>query len=57
MTEQWYEGRGLEGTTVWLPHIGGSTPTINLTSEIALDPDGKPWESGEDTPTPEIEIF
>jgi hypothetical protein len=40
MTEQRYKRRGDEITTVWLPDIGGSMPTINLTSEMALDPDG-----------------
>jgi hypothetical protein len=57
MIVQWYEGRGDESTNVRLPDIGGSTPTINSTSEIPMDPDGKPRESGEDSPTPDIEIL
>jgi len=57
MTEQWYEGWGDESINLRLPDIGGSMPTINLTSEIPVDPDGKPWESGEDSPTPDIEIL
>jgi len=32
-------------------------PTINLTSEIPVDPDGKPRESSEDSPTSDIEIL
>jgi hypothetical protein len=54
---QWYEGRYDESTNVRLPDIGGSTPTINSTSEIPIDPPGKPKESGEDSPTPDIEIL
>jgi hypothetical protein len=54
---QWYEGRDDESTNVWLPDIGGSTPTINSTSEIPVDPDVKPRERGEDSPTPDIEIL
>ena len=57
MIVQWYEGRYDESTNVRLPDIGGSTPTINTTSEIPADPDGKPRESGEDSPTPDIEIL
>jgi hypothetical protein len=57
MIVQWYEGRDDESTNVRLPDIGGSTPTINTTSEIPVDRDGKPRESGEDSPTPDIEIL
>ena len=57
MIVQWYEGQYDESTNVRLPDIGGSTPTINTTSEIPVDPDGKPRESGEDSPTPDIEIL
>jgi len=32
-------------------------PTINSTSEIPLDPAGKAMESGEETPTSDIEIL
>jgi hypothetical protein len=32
-------------------------PTINSTLEIPLDPDGKPRERGEDSPTPDIKIL
>jgi len=54
---QWYEGQYDESTNVRLPDIGGSKPTINSTSEISVDPNGQPRESGEDSPTPDIEIF
>ena len=57
MTVQWYEGWYDEITNVQLPEIGGSVPTINPTSEIAVDPNGKRTESGEDSPTPDIEIL
>jgi len=57
MIVQWYEGRYDKSTKVRLPDIGGSTPTINTTSEIPVDPDGNPRESGEDSPTPDIEIL
>jgi len=57
MIVQWYEGRDDESTNVRLPDIGWSTPTINSTSEIPVDPDGKPRESGEDSPTPDIETL
>jgi hypothetical protein len=57
MIVQWYEGQDDESTNVRLPDIGGSTPTINSTSEIPVDPDGKPRESGEDSPAPDIEIL
>jgi len=53
----WYEGRDDETTNIQLPDIGRSTPTINTTSEIPVDPDGKWRESGEDSPTPDIEIL
>jgi len=36
---QWYEGPDDERTNERLPHIGGSTPRINPTSEIPVDPD------------------
>jgi len=32
-------------------------PTINSTSEICFDPDGKPRESGEDSPTADFDIL
>jgi hypothetical protein len=54
---QWYEGRYDESTNVRLPGIGGSTPTINTTSEIPVDPDGKPRDSSGDSATPDIEIL
>ena len=54
---QWYEGRYDENTDIWLPGNRGSTPTINSTSEIPVDPDGKPTDCGEDSPTPDIEIL
>jgi hypothetical protein len=57
MIVQWYEGWDDKSTNVWLPDIGESTPTINSTSEIPVDPDGKPRESGEDSPTPNMEIL
>jgi hypothetical protein len=57
MLVQWYNGWNDESTNGWLPDIGGSTPAINSTSEIPVDPDGKPRESGENSPTPDIEIF
>jgi len=57
MIVQWYEGRYDESTNVWLPDIGGSMPTINSTTEIPVDPNGKPREGGEDSPTPDIEIL
>jgi len=49
MIVQWYEGRYEKSTGVWLPDIGGSTPRIDSTSEIPVDPYGKPNESGEDS--------
>jgi hypothetical protein len=55
MIGQWYEGQYDESPNVWLPDIGGSTPTINSTSEIPVDPNGKPRESGENSPTPDIQ--
>jgi hypothetical protein len=57
MIVQWYDGRYDESTNVRLPGIGGSTPMINSTSDIPVDPNGTPRESGEDSPTPEIEII
>jgi hypothetical protein len=57
MIVQWYEGQYDESTNVRMPDIGGSTPTINLTSEIPVDPNGKPRKAGEDSPTPDIEIL
>jgi len=54
---QWYEGQDDESTNVRLPDIGWNMLTINLTSEIPLDRDGKQRESGEDSPTPDIEIL
>jgi len=57
MIVQWYEGRYDESTNVRLPDIGGSTPTIDWMSEIPVDPNGKPRETGEDSPTPDIEIL
>jgi hypothetical protein len=57
MIVQWYEGRDAESTNIRLPDIGGSTTTINSTSEIPVDPDGQPRESGEDSTTPDIEIL
>jgi hypothetical protein len=54
---QWYNGRYDDCTNVWLPDIGGSTPTINSTSEIPVDPDGQPMERIEYSPTPDIEIL
>jgi len=57
MIVQWYEGRDDESTSIQLPCSGGSMPTINSTLEIPVDPDGKPRESGEDSPTPDIEIL
>jgi hypothetical protein len=57
MIVQWYEGRDDESTNVRRPVIGGSTPTINTTSEIHVDRDGIPRERGEDSPTPDIEIL
>jgi hypothetical protein len=39
MIVQWYKGWDDEITNVRLPDLGGSTPTINLTSEISADPD------------------
>jgi hypothetical protein len=52
---QWFEGQDDQSTNVWLPDIGGSTPIINSTSEITVDPDGKLRESGEDSPTRDFE--
>jgi len=57
MIAQWYEGRYDESTNVRLPDIGGSMPTINSMSEISVDPDGERRESGEDSPTRDIEIL
>jgi hypothetical protein len=57
MIVQWLKGRYDESTNIRLPDIGGSTPTINSTSEILVDPHGKPRESGEDSPTLDIEIL
>ena len=57
MIVQWYEGRYDKSTNVQLPDIGLSTPTINSMSEIPVDRDGKPRESCEDSPTPDIEIL
>jgi hypothetical protein len=56
MIVQWYEDRDDESTNVQLADIGGSTLTINLTSEIPVDPDGEPSVSSEDSPTTDIEI-
>ena len=53
----WYEDRDDESTNVPLPNIGVSMLTINSTSQIPVNPDGKPRESGEDSPTPDIEIL
>jgi hypothetical protein len=57
MIVQWYERRDDETTNVRLPDIGGSTPTINSMSEIPVDPDRKPRDSGEDSPTPDTKIL
>jgi hypothetical protein len=57
MMVQWYKGRDDESTNVWLPDIGRCMPTINSMSEILVDRDGKPTESGKDSATPEIEIL
>jgi hypothetical protein len=57
MIVQWYEGWDDESTNVRLRDIGGSTPMFISMSEIPLDPDGKPRESGEDSPAPDIEIL
>jgi len=57
MIVQWYEGQYDESTNVRIPDIGWSTPTINSTSAIPVDPDGKPRETGEDSPTPDFEIL
>jgi len=57
MIVQWSEGQYDVSTNVQLPDIGGSTPTINSMSEIPVDPDGKPRESGEESHTPDIEIL
>jgi hypothetical protein len=57
MIVQWYEGWYDECTNVRLPDIGGSTPTINSTSEFPVDPNGQPRESSEDSPTPDIGIL
>jgi len=57
MIVQWYEGQDNESTDVRLPDIGRCMPMINSTSEISVHPDGKPCESGEDSPTPDIEIL
>jgi len=54
---QWYEGWYDESTKVRLLDIVGSKPMINSTSQIPVDPNGKPTYSGEDSPTPDIEIF
>jgi len=56
MLVQWHRDWDDESTNVQVPDIGGCTPTINLTSEIPVDPNGNPWESFEDSPTPDIEI-
>jgi len=40
MIVQWYEGGDHESTNIGLPGISGSTQTINLKSEIPMDPDG-----------------
>ena len=37
---EWYEGWDDKSSNIWLPAIGGSRPTINLTSEIPVDLDG-----------------
>ena len=39
MIVQCYKGRDDESTNILLPDVGGSTPTINSTSEIPVDPD------------------
>jgi len=57
MIVQWYESRNDESNNVWLPDIGGRTPTINPQSVIPIDPDGNPIESGADSPTPDILIL
>jgi hypothetical protein len=57
MKVQWYEGRHEERTNTLLPDIGGSTPTMITTSEIPVDLDGTPRSRGEDSPTPDVEIF
>ena len=57
MIVQWYEDQDDESTNIRLPDIGGSTLMINSTSEIPVDPDGKPKENSEDSPTPDIEIL
>jgi len=57
MIVQWYEGWDDKSTNVRLPDIGGSTPTINSMSETAVNPNGKPRESGEDSSTTDIEIL
>jgi hypothetical protein len=57
MRMQWYECRDDESTNVWLPDSGGSTPTINCTSEIPVDADRNPRQSCEDIPTPDSETL
>jgi len=54
---QWYENRDDESSNIQLPDIGGSTPTINSTSEIPVDWQGTQRESVEDSPSPENEIL
>jgi len=57
MIVEWYNGRDDESTNVQLPDIGRSTATIYSTSENPVDPDGKRRESGEDSPTADIEML
>lgn len=57
MIVKWYEGGDKEGTNVRLRDIGGSQRTINVTLEIPVDLEEEPRESGEDSPTPDIEIL
>jgi len=54
---QRYAGRDDDSNSVRLPDIGGSTPMINSTSQIPVDPNGEPRVSSEDSPTPDIEIL
>jgi len=57
MKLQWYEGWDDEGTNIQLPDSGGSTPIINLTLEIPVDPNGNFCESSENSPKSDIEVL
>ena len=54
---QWYEGRDDEIINVQLADIGTGMPMINSKSQIGVDPDGKPRERSQDSPTQEIAII